>query len=274
MDSTQHARRLAPRLIVVTSLLVAGLVVIAAQSGPAAHASGVSTPKLAEHFVPNGPAPMVTGSTNTDTNAWSGAIGSIVVDPVGEPNRPRQVWIGSVNGGVWRTRTLDVEQTDQDPSWTPQTDDQPSLSVSALALDPTDIDLSDRNGRTLVAGIGASTSAVGQPHGPQVGVLRSTDAGNTWRVKDSVGLIGSVTGVLARGPVIVASTTDGVYRSHDFGDTFTKVIPGSAMALTEDPANLGRVFVAVLGAHGGVFRATDITDNSSDNPARGTWSSR
>jgi len=226
-------------LVAVTSLLVAGLAVVATQSPQAAHASGLTTPGLAQTFVDQGPAPMTFDSAHPETAAWSGALGAIVVDPVKEPNRPRQVWVGSLNGGVWRSRTLDVGNTGQVPPWTAQTDHLPSLSVGGLALDPTTVDPSDRNHRTLVVGFGGATSSSGQPHGPLVGVAISTDAGASWTLPGSVGLTGKVTGVLVRGSVIVASTALGVFRSHDGGGHFTQVLTGSAMALTEDPGDVG-----------------------------------
>jgi hypothetical protein len=61
------------------------------------------------------------------------------------PTNPDVVYIGAVNGGIWRTE----HARDPHPGWSAETDDQPSLSIGALEFDPT-----DATGRTLVAGLG------------------------------------------------------------------------------------------------------------------------
>ena len=50
------------------------------------------------------------------------------------PSDPNIVYVGAVNGGVWKT----MDAMSPNPSWEPLTDDARSLSIGALALDPTD----------------------------------------------------------------------------------------------------------------------------------------
>jgi hypothetical protein len=59
------------------------------------------------------------------------------------------MFIGGVNGGIWRT-------TNGGATWTPLTDNQGSLSIASLALDP-----SDPTGKTLIAGVGITSNGVG-----------------------------------------------------------------------------------------------------------------
>ena len=84
-------------------------------------------------------------------------------------------FLGSVNGGVWRTDNISV----QSPHWLPVTDvpTVPCSSISALTTGP--------NGLVL-AGCGGSTSSeMGQSwnvlnDGDWGGVMRSSDNGKTW----------------------------------------------------------------------------------------------
>src|SRR5262249_38190816 len=82
-----------------------------------------------------------------------GAIQAIAVlppDPNAPPGAPpdsNTVFVGTVNGGVWKTE----DATNPKPHWVPLTDSAPSLSISALAFSPL-----DRN--TLYAGTGDLSS--------------------------------------------------------------------------------------------------------------------
>jgi hypothetical protein len=104
-----------------------------------------------------------------------GAIDAIAVDP----NNSAIGFVGSVNGGIWRTDNLNnvdnggFMHTGHD-HWTPQTDQYPSLSINSLAFLP-------NNSSVLYAGIG-DNSSFNSDGGARTGILRSTDGGNTWQV--------------------------------------------------------------------------------------------
>src|SRR5436190_4401846 len=101
------------------------------------------------------------GSGPGSTATMVGRVSAIAVDP----NDSGHVLVGSAAGGVWETR-------DGGTSWTPRTDDQPTLSVGALAFDPS-------NPSTVYAGTGEGNSEyfhLGQ------GILVSHDGGSTWTV--------------------------------------------------------------------------------------------
>src|SRR5260370_22740671 len=82
----------------------------------------------------------------------------------GVPHQPNVFYMAAVNGGVWKT-------TDFGNTWIPIFDDQPSGSVGALAVAPSDPNI-------LYVGSGEGLQrpdlAVGD------GVYKSTDAGKTW----------------------------------------------------------------------------------------------
>src|SRR5213076_3612318 len=59
--------------------------------------------------------------------------GGLTVAALGVPGQPNVFYIGVNNGGVWRT-------TDFGHTWTPLFDDQPTGSVGALAVAPSNPD--------------------------------------------------------------------------------------------------------------------------------------
>ena len=80
------------------------------------------------------------------------------------------MYIGTANGGVWKTTNAQSANV----RWKPLTDDQLSLSIGGLAMDR-----SDASGNTLVAGFGRRSSYFNYG-GAHKGLLRTTDGGTTW----------------------------------------------------------------------------------------------
>jgi hypothetical protein len=118
-------------------------------------------------WVEQGPAPTLNGQAEGIlNNPVSGGVKTAVADPT----NPNILYLGAVNGGIWRT----MNATAPAPIWTPLTDQFPSLSIGALALDPTDI-----TDQTLVAGVGRYSN-FGFAGGPLTGLLRTTDGGSHW----------------------------------------------------------------------------------------------
>jgi hypothetical protein len=223
--------------------------------------SGQADPTKAATFTFEGPAPIQPGINNP---VAAGAIQAIAIDPKDK----NTVWIGSVNGGVWKTTDFHPGEATHAPTWKPLTDDAPSLSVAALSLDPT-----DASSRTVVAALGRASSA-NSYHGPLVGVLRTTDGGKGWTVLGEHDLAGqNLSGVAARGATLVVTSktteTGGIWRSTDTGLSWTRlsgskrddtIIPlpdGPATALAGDPARPSRLWVGVVGLLGGIYRSDD-----------------
>ena len=202
--------------------------------------------QINQNFVPQGPSPSsgpldIVGSgdaANGATGTVAGAVQAILLDPMLGPNT---MFIGSPNGGIWET-------TNGGTTWTPLTDHQASLSIASLALDPT-----DSTGKTLIAGIGITSSGVFDRFnrtngdgsgGLQTGLLLSTDGGKDWTPIGATTLAGqSVIGVAATGSgttmTIMAATFEegdptltqvngasyGLYISTNSGTSFKLVQP-------------------------------------------------
>ena len=223
--------------------------------------AAVAQVQVNQTFIPQGPSPkfgpidVVQSGDAPPNGTVAGAVQAILLDPA---LGPQTMFIGGVNGGIWRT-------TNGGTTWTPLTDNQASLSIASLGLDP-----SDPTGKTLVAGVGLTSNgawnnfniggATGRG-GARTGLLYSTDGGNSWSaIGGGPYLTGqSVIGVAAVGSTILAATFEeqaprqtvvsgggasyGLYLSNNGGKSFALVQPGSGLpagpvtALVADPQN-------------------------------------
>jgi photosystem II stability/assembly factor-like uncharacterized protein len=156
---------------------------------------------------PLGPAGIPHGQTygsGPGSNPTvAGRIGAIAVDP----SDSAHLLVGSAAGGIWETR-------DTGATWTPRTDDQPTLSIGALAFDPND-------STKVYAGTGEGNSFysdLGQ------GVLRSSDGGTTWTIlaREVFPDIGFYSLVVdpRDGNRLFAATTGGAVVSTDAGESW------------------------------------------------------
>src|ERR1041384_209928 len=73
--------------------------------------------------VDNGPH-GIRSAGSRGRSPLAGAINAVVP----HPTNPDILWIGAVNGGVWKTTTA----THASPHWVPLTDHEASLSIGAL----------------------------------------------------------------------------------------------------------------------------------------------
>ena len=220
---------------------------------------------------------------NTDGSV-EGILDSLVTGAVNRilphPTNANIMYIGSVNGGVWKT-TNALSSTPVYPTWTPLTDKLKSTSIGALAFDTAD---ATRN--TIIAGTGR-TSALESRGGPLSGLQISTNGGTTFTEVDGGGRLKglNITGVVKHGNTIVVSvdkadvlTYDniGVFRSTNNGATFTHIsgvyIPdGRAADMVVEHSNPTTIYVVIYdlaaplsgGGSGGIYKSTDTGETWS-----------
>lgn len=239
-------------------------------------------------FRPQGPTSVAQytpiGSTVTNPGLpYVGAVQAVVPNPA----NVNQMWIATVNGGIWRTD----DATDVNPNWVPETDQAGSLSMADLELDPT-----DPTNQTLVAAVGRVSNFAGEGDA-LTGLLRTTDGGTTWLpMGQAAGGAGTVSlqgltirSVMARGNLIMAAAVStnvlpygdqagGLFRSVDTGKTFQPVaglggvtdaytVTGVPGALATGDPNARRLFVST---NLGVFMSED--DGQDWSPINGTGS--
>src|SRR5262245_30013210 len=132
-----------------------------------------TTPSISLFGIPDwleqGPGPITGGSVqgmDPQGNPVAGAIQAIVVDPTNATN----VYMATVNGGIWHTTTATyseanamdddeggmLDEADEEPTWTPLTDQISSTSMGAIAFSPLDPTM-----QTLFAGEGRFSNGLG-----------------------------------------------------------------------------------------------------------------
>lgn len=225
---------------------------------------------LLSPWIAEGPGPSQNGQVEGILNKEVvGAVHAVAAHPTDADT----IYIGTANGGIWKT----TNATSASPTWSPLTDNQESLSIGALEFDPT-----DGTNQTLVAGFG-NFSSFGGIGGPKAGLLRTTDGGTTWTPLDGAGTLDgkNINGVAARGSTITVSVNFaddfsfpniGIFRSTDTGASFTQIsngdgttngLPGGAtFDLAGDPSNPNTLYTAVvfadfLGGLNGIYKSVN-----------------
>ena len=197
----------------------------------------------------------------------------------GVPGQPNVFYMAPNNGGVWKT-------TDFGRTWNPIFDDQPTGSIGALAVAP-----SDPN--TIYVGSGEGLRRPDLSVGD--GIYKSTDAGRTWQhlgqrdgaLRDAQQISSIIVDpkdpnrlfVVAQGHPYGPNTERGVFRSLDGGQTFQKVLYKDenvgGMDLVFDPRKSQVIFASMwasrrppwttglglTGSGSGLYKSTDGGDH-------------
>jgi photosystem II stability/assembly factor-like uncharacterized protein len=187
----------------------------------------------------------------------------------GVPSAPNVFYIGFDNGGLWRS-------TDYGSTWHPLFDDQPTGSIGAVAVAPSDPNI-------IYVGAGAGIIRPDLSVGD--GVYKSTDAGKTWThlgLHDSqmIAMIDVDSHdpnrifVAALGHPYGPNPERGIFRSTDGGSTFQKVLYKdeytSGNDVRIDPSDPNVVYATLWqqqqsflegqgfgGAGNGIYKSTD-----------------
>lgn len=236
-----------------------------------------SSSLAAGNWVAMGPKPIEGGQIGLvlGTREVAGRVGDIAIDPA----NPNHWLVGGAQAGIWET-------TDGGVTWSPRTDDQPSMAMGAIAFAP-------GNPSVVYAGTGEATFSGSSYFG--AGVLKSLDGGSTWSAipgtadtfrggsfsdivvspSDENTLLAATTpGIGGKGAVRSPNPAPtGVFRSTDGGASWSLRLSGDVTDLEVRPGNFAQMYAAkgaVLGdAANGLYRSTDAGLSWSKVP--GPW---
>jgi hypothetical protein len=132
-------------------------------------------------WTPLGPAPLASDATGLgiqDYGLVAGRASAVAVDPADATGNT--VYIGGAYGGVWKsTNAGPASPNASSVTWMPLTDDQPTLAVGAIAIQP-QLANPDATKSVILVGTGETNSSSDSYYG--LGILRSADAGHTWNL--------------------------------------------------------------------------------------------
>ncbi len=213
-----------------------------------------------------------------DYNWVSGRATSVLIDPADTSGNT--VVLGGAYGGRWKsTNAGSLSSSPASVSWQALIDDQPTLAVGAIALQP-------ENSNVVLVGTGETNGSGDSYYG--LGILRSADGGSTWSQIENAGTGQSFLGIgfskiafsTANPNLVVAatagdnglyvgleedgnSTARGLYYSQDAGVTWNRVVlsdgavPASATAVIFNPSQgASGTFYAFIRRHG-LYSSTD-----------------
>lgn len=237
-----------------------------------AYPQGYIDPNLRKHSLEQA-RQLKTATLSPRSAAWvqrgpSNIGGRITTMAISQQN-PNIIYVGGADGGVLKSTNAGV-------NWTPIFDDQLSLSMGAIAVDPT-------NDNIVYVGTGEANSSGDSYDG--FGMVKSTNGGATWV---HLGLeetrhIGKIVidpintnnvYVAAMGTLFSGNSERGVFKSTDAGATWTRVLyindSTGVVDIAINPLNPTVLMAAawqrmrgpegrryVGGVHTGIYRTTD-----------------
>jgi len=166
-----------------------------------------------------------------------------------QPGNNQIIYVGAPAGGLWKS-------TDYGATWTPLTDQLPTLGVSDIAIDP---------GNTNIIYIATGDRDAGDTYA--IGVMKSTDGGITW---NSTGMNWNITQARtvnrlimhpANSQILVAACSNGIWRTTNGGTNWTQTqTSGDHKDMEFNPSNPDTIYAT----------STNVIRRSVDNGV--TWS--
>jgi hypothetical protein len=193
-------------------------------------------------WTPLGPVPLASNASGSSSgqnyNQVSGRATAVAIDPADSSGNT--VYIGGAQGGVWKS-TNAANSTANNVTWTPITDDQATLSIGAIAIQPGN---SVPASSVILVGTGEADNSEDSYFG--LGMLRSIDGGSQWtvistanagslsfaglgatRMAFSTANVNTVVAAMAATTegetedALTSNTNRGLYTSTDAGQTWT-----------------------------------------------------
>ncbi|MBI3259705.1 MAG: hypothetical protein HYZ54_09560 [Ignavibacteriae bacterium] len=177
------------------------------------------------------------GPFGASVNGGAGRVNRVYINPA----FPRDIWVGTTAGGAWKSN-------DSGRAWKVKTDGIPVYGVTDIATSPIDpntvyIATGDGDG-------GSVTPNIQTHNGYSLGVMKSTDGGNTWRTtglnweSSNAWLISRLVVSPSNPMLLLAATSQGIYKTIDSGATWTLTIAGNFRDMEYKPNDTNTVYAA------------------------------
>lgn len=197
------------------------------------------------------------GPYTTNKKTGQGRVNTFIIDP----NNPSTYFVGAPSGGIWKS-------TDSGVNWTPLSDYLPQIGVSGIAIDP-------KNSNIIYIATGDDDALDTY----SVGVLKSTDAGITWKktgldFSDTFSVSNEIYIHPSNSNIIWVSTSKGFYKSIDAGANWSRKLTGNILDFKLKPGNPEIIYAV---GNSFFYKSTNGGENfeiinSSSLPAAGTSS--
>lgn len=179
--------------------------------------------------------PIKYPTNNTGQPTGMGRINALAF----HPKDSNTLYAGTPAGGLWVSHNYGK-------TWECDTDTLPTLGISSIAIDPNAPD-------TIYIGTGDRDAS----DASSLGVMWSKDGGKTWFSRNSG--MGSLTvGRLIINPknsaILLAATNNGIYRSSNFGSSWTQRIGGNFKDVVFSAGSPNTVFATASGLF---YKSTD-----------------
>ncbi len=226
---------------------------------PGAYRNSVLRKQAMARFSP--PLFAKTAGAMKWTNIGPVNIGGRIVASAINPKNPRVMYIGAADGGVWKTFNAGA-------SWFSVSDDFPTQSMGALAIDPVD---------TSVVYAGTGEAGWGGRMFEGMGIMKSTNGGVSWTaladttipplVRVAMFALNPQTPAILYAAIpegSLGSGEGGIYKSTNAGANWSRVFTGICTDVIINPKNPDILYTAsskmVSGTSAsryGIYKTTD-----------------
>ena len=195
----------------------------------------------------NGSWTLIGPNSSTTNNPGADLNGLGRVDRMAfHPTNPSIIYVGTPAGGLWKT-------VNGGTSWSAISSFIPSLGISGIVVDH-----SDPSTLYVLTGDGDSYNPDGLVSSSgyrqnSVGVLVSHDGGTTWEQTAQMSSLDEWLGYrLVQHPtnsnILIAATSDGIYRTTNGGGTWTQERAGKHFDIEFKPGDPTRVYASAEGS--------------------------
>ncbi len=201
------------------------------------------------------------GFGNTNGVYTSGRMRAVLIDPTDPTGNT--VWVGGVNGGIWKTTNL----LNAVPIWQNINDFFDNMAISSICIDPS-------NSNIMYFSTGEPTVNADAVQG--MGIWKSTDHGVTWNFLPSTSTFTLTFKLLCdnSGNLYAARRGAGLSRSTDGGATWASIAPNANSGSDIELSSTGTLHLSsgyFTAASGGAARHFYTT--SPATVTSGSWSS-